>query len=555
MTTATDVYALGMLLFELATGANPWGPAELPLAALVGRVLHEDVPVASQFAARQHLTPVPAKALAGDLDAIIAKAARKEPDHRYASVLSLQGDVVRSLRSEPVSARAGARWYVLGRFLKRYRVTVAATAAILIAALVAVGGIAWQGHLARRQAARADAVKAFLISVFHASDPRIAADKPRGQTTAKELLEASADRIGTQFAADADLEIELLGTVASICRELGDTDRYLALQDREMLVARSNFGELHPAVAGILLNRAGDAIANSDYATALTLLDQADDLIKRGGRDRSTMRARWWLTRGQALINDPAAQSERVVAFQRAVALYERLDPKDPLYVDALNEMGNVNSSAMDNVAAADYFRRAVTASQTVRDRNDADVQTIYGNLGLALVYQGDFDGAERAYATSAALAEHTYGKASSIYWVPAVNYAYAVHLRGQRSRSLQMFEDLMRYLPPETVASHDAAEARARYAAALAADGLPSKAIPLLELAKRQLEERPEYYFELDLLLSTLGDAYDCAGRTDDARRALESALERRVRDGPADVQGLLAARERWGRFLLTRR
>ena len=205
ITTATDVYALGMLLFELLTGANPWGYDGMPLATLVSRIVEDDVPVASRFAASQRRPPVSPRELSGDLDAIIAKAVRKEPERRYGSVTLLQADIVRMLRSEPISAREGALMYVAGRFFKRHRWGVMAGGLIAVAILAAAVGIAWQGHVAKQEAARALAVKNFLIAVFRASDPRVARDKPRGQITAKELLDGSVSRIDLDFANQPEL--------------------------------------------------------------------------------------------------------------------------------------------------------------------------------------------------------------------------------------------------------------------------------------------------------------------------------------------------------------
>jgi serine/threonine-protein kinase len=550
VTTATDVYALGMLLFELLSGARPWRLAELPLVAGLEKVLREAPPALSATAEQQTDPPVAPALLRGDLDAIVAKALRKEPEHRYETVSALKADIAHSLNHEPVTARAGARLYVIGRLVRRHRLLIASGTLVAVAVVAGVIGVLWQAQRAEHETARAIAVKDFLVSVFRASDPRIASDQPRGQITARELLDASADRIEKQF--DADPELELLGTVALICRELGETDRYIALQAHEMQLARARFGELHPVITDVLLDRADDAIARSDYPAAEQLLQQTDGLIHRAGRDRSAVRARWWLTHGQALIDDSSAQPERLRAFEKALALYQQVAPTDPQYVDALNEIGNVYLTNMDSVSAAEYFRRAVTASQSVHDRSDADVQTIYGNLALALSYQGDFAGADRAYETAARMAEQTEGKASVLYWVPEANHAMLVNQRGQRQRALQMFEELMRFLPPDSVANHDAAEARERYGAALSADGLPTQAIPLLELAQRHFLEKPEYDYEPPFLRLALGDAYDKAGRTEEARRALKAALDWRVQNNPPDIQPVMQIRERWGRFLL---
>ncbi len=259
ITTATDVYALGMLLFELLTGANPWGYDDMPLATLVSRVLEDDVPLSSRFAASQRESPVSAKELSGDLDAIIARAVRKEPDSRYGSVTLLQADIVRMLRSEPISAREGALTYVAGRFFKRHRWGVMAGGLIAAAILAATVGIAWQGHVAKLEAARALAVKNFLVTVFRASDPRIARDKPRGQITAKELLDGSVNRIDQEFASQPELQLELLGIAGEIYGYLLDDERYDALMQRRVALARQLYGDHHPLVIeGVIM----DAWAN-----------------------------------------------------------------------------------------------------------------------------------------------------------------------------------------------------------------------------------------------------------------------------------------------------
>jgi len=552
ITTATDVYALGMLLFELLTGARPWRLSDLPMATALDKVLREAPPAPSQFAMALPHPPVPPRALSGDLDAIVAKAVRKEPEHRYATVSALREDVARSQCGDSVAAREGARMYTLGRTLRRYRLLVASGGAVFLALAVGAAGMAWQAHVARDEAARATATKDFLLGVFRASDPRIAADKPRGQITAKELLDASSARIQTEFTAQPDLKIELLGTVASIYGELGETERYKVLQQEQVDLARKLYGDTHPAVINALLDNATDAINANDYTVALQLLGRADELIKRTGDERSVTRAKWWMERGQALIGDSSARAERLASLANAVELFARVGPTEPNYVTALTDLGNIHQGTQDNAGAATLYQQAIDVASRVHDRNDAELQTIYGNLGLVLWNSGDFGGAERAYGRAAEIARTTYGENDRHYWVPAANHARMVHLIGERERSMRMFEALLSLLPPESAKGHDAAEVREWYAGCLAAEGRSALAVPLLESSERHYIETPLAEYELRRLRLTLGDAYDRAGRAEDARNALKLSLDERLAKDPPGAQPTLAIRERWGRFLL---
>jgi serine/threonine-protein kinase len=108
-----------------------------------------------------------------------------------------------------------------------------------------------------------------LLSVFKASDPRIASDKPRGTITAKELLDLSSARIEKDFANDPDTEIQLLGMIADIYGELDENELFAKLNRKQTDLARSRYGETHPLVINGLLKEADDANTRGDYARAL----------------------------------------------------------------------------------------------------------------------------------------------------------------------------------------------------------------------------------------------------------------------------------------------
>jgi serine/threonine-protein kinase len=152
------------------------------------------------------------------IDNIVLKAIEAEPERRYASAGAFADDIVRMLDGRPVAAHPPSRAYRARKFVQRHRGGVAATFLFLLALVAAFGIALWQAKVARdaahtagREAARANATKDFLLRVFRASDPRVAQDKPRGEITAKELLDLNAPRIDKDFASDPDTQIELLG--------------------------------------------------------------------------------------------------------------------------------------------------------------------------------------------------------------------------------------------------------------------------------------------------------------------------------------------------------
>lgn len=552
VTTATDVYALGLLLFELLAGQRPWQLTQLPLATGLEKVLRETAPAPSERAARNPDAPVPPALLRGDLDAIIAKALRKEPDDRYESVAALQLDIARSQRAEPVAARSRARLYVLGRFLRRHRVAAATVAFVVILAIAAGVAVTTQAQRAQREAARATAARNFLISVFNASDPRRLSSKPRGEITAKDLLDANAGRIPREFANDPVTEIDLLGIVSAIYRELGEVDRYRATHEQMLSLARKQYGASSPIVLEALLDEVEFLESREDLTLAQRKLVPLDALIHQGGLDRSRLRARWWLESGVALSATSTVGPERLVMLQRAAAMFASVAPRDPRYVTALSEIGTFYTASIDLPTAVAYFRQAIEVAEQVNDRNDAELQTIYSNMGMALQQHGDLADADAAFTKSETIATRTYGELDRVQWIPVAQHALVLHQMGPPARALALFAKLMKVLPAPGEHDHDAAYVRETYAGCLTAEGRAQPSIEMLEDALATYQVKAQFSFESARAIRTLGNAYDLAGRESEARAMLKQALDARIATVPADGQALLQARESWGRFLV---
>jgi tetratricopeptide (TPR) repeat protein len=552
ITTATDVYALGMLLFELLTGANPWGHDGMPLATLVGRILEVDVPVASRFAASQSRPPVQPRLLSGDLDAIIAKAVRKEPENRYGSVTLLQADIVRMLRSEPVSAREGVRMYVAGRFFKRHRWGVMAGGVVAAAILVAAVGIAWQGHLAKQEAARALAVKNFLVTVFRASDPRIARDKPRGQITAKELLDGSVGRIDQEFASQPELQLELLGIAGEIYGYLLDDERYDALMQRRVSLARQLYGDHHPLVIEGVITDAWANIYKQNFAAANEKLRDSDALLRQAHLDQSALRAEWWLARDRALGATPNSAALRREAVDRAVALFAEYDPRNISYPAALANAALNRFQEGEYEAAATLNARAVEVAQNIPEHDDMDLALIYANQGDVLAKLGKFDAAEKQYDLAADLAHRTIGEHYGTYWRVLERHAAMLYLHGDRVGALSMYTDMMATVPADWKENSDDTLAREAYSECLIWEGRASEAVPLLEAALKVLTEHPQHDYDLRHLQLLLGDAYEQTGRIDSARASLQSAVQDYETHEPHGRPSVVEAEERWARFLI---
>jgi len=433
VTTSSDVYSLGVVLYELVCGLRPYrlplsasqlelerticlSDPEKPSVAVTHAAACSDLSIEEIADARSLSAERLRRQLCGDIDAIVMRALRKEPQHRYGSVEQLVADIRRHLNSEPVHARQGNWLYYSQRFARRHTAGVAAG----IGFIIFVIGVAVVMSVQRQQIAaaldratqdgkRAEAVSEFMLDVFSAADPYVHFGR---EPTARNLLEQAASRIQTDLTQQPEVRARLLEAIGISYSNMGHSERALEFLEEAAKIQRqvraddAKMGSLLAQLAVAQREAAKYEQSDRTFAEALQILRQSSDTRSEKHAKLLVDLARLEMLRGQM------TEAKQYLASALNVMTSLR-GPEDPEVAAILSDLANVLVWSNDLVEAERTAREAVRIYASVPESHPDRIFAA-GNLARILMYRDKLDEAAPLFERVLSAQRFVYGTNNS---------------------------------------------------------------------------------------------------------------------------------------------
>ena len=481
--TRSDIYSLGVLLYELLTGSTPFDTQELLKAGLdeMRRTIREEEPptpssrlIQARLGSNSARTDrsalhIPHSAIDQDLDWIVMKCLEKDRARRYETASGLARDIERHLSNEPVTASPPGKLYRLRKLVLRNKLTFSVAALIFLVLVLGVTASTWQAIRARRAeqekerarleavaeranartaAAKSDQVAQFLTDMLSGVGPSVALG--RDTTMLKEILDKTAERVGKDLTNQPEVAIELLKTLANTYEELGLYPRMEKTASESLRLARTALGEQNPEVGHALQLVAMAQWAQGHYEEAERsqregLAMQRKLLGSEHAEVGNSLNSLGLVLESQGKF----AQAEAM--FREAVAIQRKSRAEDTGLAGVLRNLGMALRDQGKLAEAEAMFREALATLRKLLGNEHPDVANSLNGLAAVLRDEDKLAEAEAMFREALAMRRQLLGNEHPAVAVSLANLALVLAEEGKlveaeslSSQSLAMFRKLL---------------------------------------------------------------------------------------------------------------